>query len=178
MAVLTKEPFLIAVLPWLALTPFIQPLPWPTRLRRSLALFAGSALVGGSVIAWLILNQAWDDYLGVLAFNQAYASQTRGAFWQHLVKSGSFVRDNLLSGRFALQALLSAGLLWSCFVTYRRRGEAEGRVAATLLAFAICSLAAASLSGFAFRHYYLLCVPSIALVFGAGCKRSLPGWAP
>ncbi|MDD5628182.1 MAG: glycosyltransferase family 39 protein [Elusimicrobia bacterium] len=145
---------------------FLLCAPGVSRKARAAAAFAaGAAAVWVPVLVYFAAHGAWAQFFDcVVGYNLSYAggiplSDYLRNFW------GTFSRT--LPGLLPVYLLALAGCVWQA-----------GPASPWIMGWVACSFLGACVGGYFRAHYYLQCVPALAVLAGSGLCGLPQGWRP
>ncbi len=171
LAVFTKEPFLLASVPWFVYLMWRWDDGWKGAGLRAVA-FVGGALIPALLISgYLVSNGAFRDWLDVVDFNMrnAAASRTRAAaelsLWDKFVRHWPFATKRIFEHSVMMRALFGLGLCSALWWPYLKRARFIPLVAVVAFGF---NYWGTLLSARDFGHYFMQLAPDYVLVAMCG----------
>lgn len=169
LSALTKEPFLLSVIPWIICMAWPAGHSWRNSITRVVACAGGVMIPLVLCVTYLYSHGAMPAWRDVMVHNRIYAAENSPPAWIHRLY------DNLVPARLAFGGMITVALGCAAGVASIFSPQFQKRSAylpLTLIAMLMTSYAATTLSTSKYGHYYLQLVPSCVLLAAAGIAYS------
>lgn len=164
---LTKEPFILSVIPWLLFL-FIRSKTNSTAAPKILLYGVGGIALPllGFIIYFFMINNL-SDWMNVIIYNLHYAeySHSSHSYFQSLSQHATAIYSLIIARFVVTHVLFWLGIGSAFFTSFIRRYH---YVPLIVLAGLLIDLAAISLGGFDIEHYYLQIIPTFILTCTLG----------
>lgn len=167
LAVFTKEPFLLSVLPWMVFLALPDGQAWKSVLRRVLVFILGFAFPVVVFFAYFIWNGILWDWLDVLTYNVQYSLHSRPGIplLERVNTHFGVIANYILRQSWTFLLLFLIGLAGCAYLPLVKKYQGLPWVCAAAF---FLDFSATMISGYEIGHYYLQVVPSYILVTGVG----------